>query len=204
MKLLRTTALTAALMTAAVPMLTSPAHAWGWGWRGGGWGWGGAGTGACGRSVSRWRARRAILRLRLWLPGLRLWLRLSGLRLWLWDRLRLRADLWLWDRLRLRRRPMVMVMAPATATRVTAPDMGPATAPRVTATLITPLSDAISMPPLLASGVIGATEPGEAALPGGRAPHWLRSWSLRQRSPGTGSQGFFARLRKNSLREAAK
>jgi hypothetical protein len=31
MKLLRTTALTAALMTAAVPMLTSPAHAWGWG-----------------------------------------------------------------------------------------------------------------------------------------------------------------------------
>jgi hypothetical protein len=45
MKLLRTTALTAALMTAAVPMLTSPAHAWGWGWRGGGWGWGGAGLG---------------------------------------------------------------------------------------------------------------------------------------------------------------
>ena len=37
MKLLRTTALTAALMTAAVPSLTSPAHAWGWGWRGGGW-----------------------------------------------------------------------------------------------------------------------------------------------------------------------
>ena len=42
MKLLRTTALSAALMTAAVPTLTSPAHAWGlgWGWRGGGWGWG--------------------------------------------------------------------------------------------------------------------------------------------------------------------
>ena len=45
MKLLRTTALTAALMTAAVPSLTSPAHAWGWGWRGGGWGWGGIGLG---------------------------------------------------------------------------------------------------------------------------------------------------------------
>jgi hypothetical protein len=45
MKLLRTTALTAALMTAAVPSLTSPAHAWGWGWRGGGWGWGGVGVG---------------------------------------------------------------------------------------------------------------------------------------------------------------
>ena len=40
MKLLRTTALTAALMTAAVPSLTTPADAWGWGWRGG-WGWGG-------------------------------------------------------------------------------------------------------------------------------------------------------------------
>src|SRR5215471_12460466 len=45
MKLLGTTALTAALMTAAVPSLTSPAHAWGWGWRGGGWGWGGVGVG---------------------------------------------------------------------------------------------------------------------------------------------------------------
>jgi hypothetical protein len=42
MKLLRTTALTAALMTAAVPMLTSPANAWGWGR---GWGWGGLGIG---------------------------------------------------------------------------------------------------------------------------------------------------------------
>jgi len=41
MKLLRTTALTAALMTAAVPSLTTPANAWGWGWRGAGWGWGG-------------------------------------------------------------------------------------------------------------------------------------------------------------------
>ncbi len=45
MKLLRTTALTAALMTAAVPSLTTPAiAAWGWGWRGG-WGWGGVGLG---------------------------------------------------------------------------------------------------------------------------------------------------------------
>src|SRR3974390_3497951 len=44
MKLLRTTALTAALMTAAVPSLTTPANAWGWAWRGG-WGWGGAGLG---------------------------------------------------------------------------------------------------------------------------------------------------------------
>ena len=43
MKLLRTTALTAALMTAAVPSLTTPANAWGWGW--GGWGWGGVGLG---------------------------------------------------------------------------------------------------------------------------------------------------------------
>jgi len=40
MKLLRTTALTAALITAAVPLLTSDAQAWR-GWRGGGWGWGG-------------------------------------------------------------------------------------------------------------------------------------------------------------------
>jgi hypothetical protein len=44
MKLIRTTALTAALMTAAVPSLTTPANAWGWGWRGG-WGWGGVGLG---------------------------------------------------------------------------------------------------------------------------------------------------------------
>ena len=36
MKLLRTTALTAALITAAVPILTSSAEAWR-GWRGGGW-----------------------------------------------------------------------------------------------------------------------------------------------------------------------
>ena len=48
MKLLRTTALTAALMTAAVMSLTSPALAqdWGWGWRGGGWGRPGASVGA--------------------------------------------------------------------------------------------------------------------------------------------------------------
>jgi hypothetical protein len=44
MKLLRTTALTAALMTAAVPSLTTQANAQ-WGWRGGGWGWGGAALG---------------------------------------------------------------------------------------------------------------------------------------------------------------
>jgi hypothetical protein len=97
-KLLRTTALTAALMTAAVPMLTSPAHAWGWGgsaltapYYGYGYGY-----------------------------------------------------------------------------RLTAPDMGPGTATRVTATLITPLSDALCMPPLLGSGAIGATEPGEAASAPGR------------------------------------
>src|SRR6516225_1675442 len=36
MRLLRTTALTAALMTAAIPLLTSDAQAWR-GWRGGGW-----------------------------------------------------------------------------------------------------------------------------------------------------------------------
>ena len=53
MKLLRTTALTAAFMTAAVPSLTSPAHAWGWGWRGGGFGWGGAAVGLAGRSINR-------------------------------------------------------------------------------------------------------------------------------------------------------
>ena len=34
MKLVRTAALSAALMTAAVPAFTSPAHAWGWGWYG--------------------------------------------------------------------------------------------------------------------------------------------------------------------------
>ena len=44
MKLLHTTALTAALMTAAVMSVTSPAQAWGW--RGGGWGWPGASVGA--------------------------------------------------------------------------------------------------------------------------------------------------------------
>src|SRR6516164_117844 len=45
MKLLRTTALTAALITAAVPLLTNSAQAWR-GWRGGGWGWRGAALGA--------------------------------------------------------------------------------------------------------------------------------------------------------------
>ena len=62
MKLLRTTALTAALITAAVPILTSSAEAWrGGGWRGGGWrgagigwrggGWRGAGIGWRGAGV---------------------------------------------------------------------------------------------------------------------------------------------------------
>src|SRR6516164_5571108 len=45
MKLLRTTALTAVLMTAAIPLLTSDAQAWR-GWRGAGWGWRGAALGA--------------------------------------------------------------------------------------------------------------------------------------------------------------
>src|ERR1700747_3838034 len=40
---LRTAALTAALMTAAVPALPSSANAWGWGHSG--WGWGGFGVG---------------------------------------------------------------------------------------------------------------------------------------------------------------
>ena len=53
MKLLRTTGLTAALMPAAVPSLTSPADAWGWGARGGGWGWGGAAVGLAAGAVSR-------------------------------------------------------------------------------------------------------------------------------------------------------
>jgi hypothetical protein len=67
MKLLRTTALAAALMAIALPSLTSPAHAWrvggwrgaglGWrgaglGWRGGGWGWRGAGVGLAAAAVA--------------------------------------------------------------------------------------------------------------------------------------------------------
>src|SRR3974377_1936099 len=99
MKLLRTTALTAALITAAVPILTSSAEAWrgggwrgggwrgagigwgggGWGWGGGGWGWGGAGGGVGGGRVALWRVRLfVILRVCLRLP-----------RLWLWHRLQL-------------------------------------------------------------------------------------------------------------------
>src|SRR5215472_10339354 len=46
MTLLPPTAFTAALMTAAVMSLTSPALAQDWGWRGGGWGWPGASVGA--------------------------------------------------------------------------------------------------------------------------------------------------------------
>ena len=52
MKLLRTTALTAALITAAVPILTSSAEAWRGGWRGGGWGWRGAGLGLAAAAVA--------------------------------------------------------------------------------------------------------------------------------------------------------
>src|SRR3974377_327953 len=65
MKLLRTTALTAALITAAVPILTNSGEAWrgggwrggGWrgagiGWRGGGWGWRGAGVGLAAAAVA--------------------------------------------------------------------------------------------------------------------------------------------------------
>jgi hypothetical protein len=61
MKLLRTTALTAALVTAAVMSITSPALAqdWGWGWRGGGWGWPGASVGAL---ATRAVAGRAAVR----------------------------------------------------------------------------------------------------------------------------------------------
>src|SRR3974390_1795338 len=64
MKLLHSTALTAALMAIALPLLTSPADAWrggGWrgaavGWRGGGWrggavGWRGGGWGRRGAGV---------------------------------------------------------------------------------------------------------------------------------------------------------
>ena len=89
MKLLRTTALAAALMTAAVSSLATPAQARGWGWRGG-WGWGGPALGFAAGALVGWRLRSAILRLRLpclwlwlWLPWLPLWLRLPGLRLWL-------------------------------------------------------------------------------------------------------------------------
>ena len=147
MKLLRTTALSAALMTAAVPMLTSPAHAWGlgWGWRGGGWGWGLGGL-AAGALVG------AALTAPYWgygggygygypsygygygYPGYRYGYGGYGYA------------------------PTAMAMVPGTAIRLTATDTGPATAPQATAMLITPLSDALSMPPLFASGVIGATE----------------------------------------------
>ena len=81
------------------------------------------------------------------------------------------------------------------AIRLTATDMGPATATRVTATLITPLSDALSMPPLFASGVIGATEPGEAVSALAEPPHEAEALVAPSReAPGTASesQGFFA------------
>ena len=63
MKLLRTTALTAALITAAVPILTSSAEAWRGGWRGGGWrggGWRGAAVGWRGGGWG-WRGARVGL-----------------------------------------------------------------------------------------------------------------------------------------------
>ena len=83
MKLLRTTVLTAALMTAAVPLLTSPADAWrgggfrgarvgwhggGWrgaavGWRGGGWGWRGAGVGLATAAAVRTPTLRPIAKV---------------------------------------------------------------------------------------------------------------------------------------------
>ena len=53
MKLLRTTALTAALMTAAVPMLTESCSCLGLGLARRRMGLGRSGTGACGRSVNR-------------------------------------------------------------------------------------------------------------------------------------------------------
>jgi hypothetical protein len=56
MKLLRTAALTAGLITAAVPLLTSSAQAWrGGGWRGAGVGWRGAQWAG---AVQEWALRR--------------------------------------------------------------------------------------------------------------------------------------------------
>jgi hypothetical protein len=51
MKLLRTTALTAALMTAAIPLLTSDAQAWR-GWRGAGWRGAALGAAAVGTALA--------------------------------------------------------------------------------------------------------------------------------------------------------
>ena len=51
MKLLRTTALTAALMTAAIPLLTSDAQAWR-GWRGCGWRAAAVGAAAVGTALA--------------------------------------------------------------------------------------------------------------------------------------------------------
>ena len=53
MKLLRTTALTAALITAAVPILTSSAEAWR-GWRGGGWRGAAVGAAVVGGALAAW------------------------------------------------------------------------------------------------------------------------------------------------------
>ena len=129
MKLLRTTALTAALYDRCRPDAHSPAHAWGWGWRGGGWGWGwgGAALGLA-ASVARWPRHTGVTvvtamaifsRLRLWLPGNPGYgygslamvpvmatdmvpVMATPRLLWLWHRLQLPSLwLWLWDRLRL-------------------------------------------------------------------------------------------------------
>jgi len=60
-----------------------------------------------------------------------------------------------------------LVTGPATATpRLIALVMGPVTATRPTRVMdppITPLSDAISMPPLMVSGVIGSKKPTRAS-----------------------------------------
>ena len=150
MKLLSTTALTAALMTGRRSITHKSRSRLGLArWRDGAGG--GAGVGLAAGALSRRCHRRVILRLRLWLPGLRLWL--FWHRLWL-PGLRLPAMGPVTPR------PMAMVMAPATATvtRLTAMVMAPARAIRLTAvtgTPITPLSDAISMPPPTVFDVIG-------------------------------------------------
>ncbi len=146
MKLLSTTALTAALMTAAVPSLTSPAHAWGW--RGGGWGWGGAGVGLAAGALIGGAIAASSYGYGYGYPaygygygtgyGYPAYGTAMG---------------------PVTPRPIAMVMAPARkVTRLTAMVMAPARATRltgVTGTPITPLSDAISMPPPTVFDVIG-------------------------------------------------
>ena len=161
MKLLRTTALSAALMTAAVPMLTSPAHAWGWGWRGGGWGWGGAALGLAAGALIGSALAAPYYAYGYGYPAYGYGYGYPGYG-------------YGYGKVMATPRAMPMApataiqltatdMGPATAIQLTATDMGPATATRVTAMLITPLSDALSMPPLSASGVIGALNLAEPA-----------------------------------------